>query len=65
MLLNSIRGFSVALERLEGKFKLSQDKNPADAAALIAALEARGDAQSLAVARAMRDTRNRQPHAHS
>lgn len=65
MLLNSIRGFSVALERLEGKFKLSQDKKPADAAALIAALEARGDAQSLAVARAMRDTRNRQPHAHS
>ena len=53
-LYNSIRGFSVALEQLEGKFKLSQDKKPADMAGVIAALEARGDAKSLAVARAMR-----------
>jgi transcriptional regulator len=54
MLFAGIRGFSVALERLEGKFKLSQDKRPADVAGLIAALEARGDAQSLAVANAMK-----------
>jgi len=56
MLLNGIRGFSVTLECLEGKFKLSQDKKPADIAGVIAALEARGDAASLAVAQAMRTT---------
>jgi len=59
MLLNGIRGFSVILERLEGKFKLSQDKQPADIAGVIAALEAREDAASLAVARAMKDAPDR------
>ena len=54
-LYNGIRGFSVVLERLEGKFKLSQDKKPADIACVISALEVRGDAHSLAVARAMKD----------
>jgi predicted FMN-binding regulatory protein PaiB len=44
----------VTLERLEGKFKLSQDKKPDDVAGVITALEARGDASSLAVARAMK-----------
>jgi transcriptional regulator len=53
-LLNGIAGFSLALERLEGKFKLSQDKKPEDFAGVIAGLEARGDAASLAVAAAMR-----------
>ena len=42
------------LEALRGKFKLSQDKKPADVAGAIAALEARGDAASMAVAKAMR-----------
>ena len=55
-LLNGIRGFSIVLEKLEGKFKLSQDKSPADRTGVIAALEARGDAQSLGIARAMRAT---------
>jgi len=59
MLFKGIRGFSVALERLEGKFKLSQDKRPADVGSVIAALETRGDAQSLAVALAMRNDRDR------
>ncbi|HEX3432265.1 MAG TPA: FMN-binding negative transcriptional regulator [Rhizomicrobium sp.] len=54
MLLNRIRGFHVVLERLEGKFKLSQDKKPADTAAVISALEARGDEASRAIAHAMR-----------
>jgi transcriptional regulator len=54
MLFNGIRGFAVTLERLEGKFKLSQDKKPDDVAGVITALEARGDASSLAVARAMK-----------
>jgi transcriptional regulator len=53
-LLNGIAGFSLAFERLEGKFKLSQDKMPEDFEGVIAGLEARGDAASLAVAAAMR-----------
>jgi len=53
-LLNGIVGFSLPLDTLEGKFKLSQDKSSADIDSVIAALEARGDAGSLAVATAMR-----------
>jgi transcriptional regulator len=53
-LLNAIVGFSLSFERLDGKFKLSQDKNTEDAAGVIAGLEARGDAVSVAVAAAMR-----------
>lgn len=53
-LLNGIEGFAVRLEMLAGKFKLSQDKKPEDIAGVIAALEARGDAASLAIAKAMR-----------
>lgn len=53
-LLNAIVGFSLVFETLQGKFKLSQDKKPEDFARVIAALEARGDAASLAVAAAMR-----------
>jgi len=54
-LLNGIRGFAVTFESLEGKFKLSQDKSPANIAGVMAGLESRGDAASLAVARAMRE----------
>jgi len=53
-LLNGIVGFSLSFERLEGKFKLSQDKKSEDFAGVIAGLEARGDAASMAVAAAMR-----------
>jgi transcriptional regulator len=56
-LLNGIIGFSLSFERLEGKFKLSQDKKPEDSTGVIAGLEARGDATSLAVAAAMRRVR--------
>ena len=55
ILLKAIRGFEVTLDALEGKFKLSQDKTAANAAAVMSKLEARGDAASLAVARAMRE----------
>ena len=55
-LLNAIVGFSLSFEMLEGKFKLSQDKRPADFTRVIAALEARGDAASVALAAAMRAT---------
>jgi transcriptional regulator len=53
-LMNVIVGFSLPFERLEGKLKLSQDKSSEDIDGVIAGLEARGDAASLAVARAMR-----------
>lgn len=53
-LLNGIVGFSLSFERLQGKFKLSQDKSQDDFEGAIAGLEARGDAASLAVAREMR-----------
>ena len=56
-LTNAIVGFSVMFEKLEGKFKLSQDKKPEDIEGVIAGLEARGDAASLAVAKVMRSTR--------
>jgi transcriptional regulator len=52
-LLSAIEGFAVPLETLHGKFKLSQDKKAADIAGVIAALEARGDATSIAMAKAM------------
>ncbi len=55
-LLNAIDGFEVSLLRLEGKFKLSQDKNAADWEGAVAGLEGRGDARSVAVANAMRRT---------
>ncbi len=55
-LLNGITGFSLSLERLQGKFKLSQDKTGEDIAGVIVELEARGDAASIAVAKAMRAT---------
>jgi transcriptional regulator len=53
MLLNAITGLSVSFDRLEGKFKLSQNKVD-DMPNVIAALEQRGDADSLAIAAAMR-----------
>jgi transcriptional regulator len=53
-LLAAIVGFSVEIETLAGKFKLSQNTTPADIDGVIAGLEQRGDAASLAVAQAMR-----------
>ncbi len=56
-LLNAIEGFEVVLEKLEGKFKLSQNVGPADINGAIAGLEARGDARSAAIADAMKSLR--------
>jgi transcriptional regulator len=53
-LLNGIAGFTLSFARLQGKFKLSQDKTPDDIAGVISALDARGDAASVAVAREMK-----------
>jgi transcriptional regulator len=53
-MLNAIVGFALPFDRLEGKFKLSQDKNPDDMRGVIAGLEAHGDSARLTVAAAMR-----------
>lgn len=58
-LVAGIRGFAVALETLEGQFKLSQDKSSENVAGVIAGLQSCGDPASVAVARAMR--RYREP----
>jgi predicted FMN-binding regulatory protein PaiB len=47
----------LCFESLQGKFKLSQDKPHTDIDGVIHGLEARADAQSLAVAAAMRAAR--------
>lgn len=54
-MLNGIVGVEIAVGRLEGKFKLSQNRPAADRPRIVAALEARGDADSHAVARLMRE----------
>jgi transcriptional regulator len=53
-MMNAIVGFALPFDRLEGKFKLSQDKKPDDMRGVIAGLEAHGDAARLAIAAAMR-----------
>ena len=53
-MLRGISGFAIRLTRLEGKFKLSQNRPAGDRPRIIAALEARGDAEAQAVAELMR-----------
>jgi transcriptional regulator len=50
-MLKAIVGFEIAVERLEGKFKLSQNR-PAETGRVIAQLEARGEAQLASLMRA-------------
>jgi transcriptional regulator len=54
-MLKGIVGFEIAVSRLEGKFKLSQNRPAADRPRIIAALDARDDADSHGVARLMRE----------
>ena len=51
--LTGIVGIEIAVAKVEGKFKLSQNRSAADRAAVIAALEASGSAEDAALARAM------------
>ncbi len=53
MQLSGIVVFEIEITRLEGKFKMSPDKQPADRAGVIAALEARDDPLGHDVARIM------------
>ena len=54
-MLNGITGIELAVSRLEGKFKLSQNRPAADRPQIIAALEEREDPDSRAVAQLMRE----------
>jgi transcriptional regulator len=51
-MLGAIVGFEIAVERTEGKFKLSQNRIPADQRRVIEALEARGERVLAAMMRA-------------
>jgi transcriptional regulator len=53
-MLRGIVGFEIAVSRLEGKFKLSQNRPAADRPRIAAALERRGDPEAHAVAALMR-----------
>ncbi|MBO0735043.1 MAG: FMN-binding negative transcriptional regulator [Alphaproteobacteria bacterium] len=54
-MLQGIVGLDIAVTRLEGKYKLSQNRPAADHPRVIAALEERGEAGALAVADLMRE----------
>ncbi|MBL8806263.1 MAG: FMN-binding negative transcriptional regulator [Rhodospirillales bacterium] len=53
-MLGGIVGFEIAIARIEGKFKMSQNRNAADRAGVLAGLEATGRADDAQLARAMR-----------
>lgn len=55
-LLLMLSGFEVVIARMTAKRKLSQNRNEADHAGVVRGLEARGDAQSVAIARLMRQS---------
>jgi transcriptional regulator len=54
-MLNGIIGIEIAVSRLDGKFKLSQNRPAADRPRIIAALQRRADPESDAVAQLMRE----------
>jgi transcriptional regulator len=54
-MLKGIVGFDITVSRLEGKYKLSQNRPAADRPLIVAALEARGDDDAVAIARLMRE----------
>jgi transcriptional regulator len=54
-MLNGIVGLDIAVTRLEGKYKLSQNRPIIDRPSVIAALEAQTDPEAHAIARLMRD----------
>ena len=53
-MLKGIIGLDIAVTRLEGKYKLSQNRPAADRPGVIAALETQADADAQEVARLMR-----------
>ncbi len=53
--LAAIVSFSLAVTRIEARFKLSQDRNPAERERIARALEAGGDSVAAEIARLMRE----------
>jgi transcriptional regulator len=54
-MMGGILGFEIAVTRLDGKFKLSQNRPAADRPRIIAELEARDDSDAHGVARLMKE----------
>jgi transcriptional regulator len=54
-MLRGIVGIELAVNRLEGKFKLSQNRPAADRPRIVAALDAHSDAEAKAIAALMRE----------
>ena len=54
--MRAIVGFHISVERIEAKFKLSQNRSAADQAAVIDKLVTRGSEDDIAMARFMRQT---------
>jgi transcriptional regulator len=54
-MLKGIVGFDISVTRMEGKYKLSQNRPAVDRPRVIAALDRREDANSLAIARLMHE----------
>jgi transcriptional regulator len=54
-MLNHIIGFEIVVERLEGKFKLSQNRSRRDRANVIDSLQQRQDSASAAIAKLMKE----------
>jgi transcriptional regulator len=59
--LKGVVGLEIKVERVEAKFKLSQNRNPADYANIIAQLRQRDEALSHGVAEAMAQWQHRPP----
>ena len=56
--LKAIVGIEIALRRLEGKWKVSQNRTPRDRAGVVAGLRALGDPDSAAMAQLVADVRS-------
>ncbi len=54
-MVKAIVGFEIKIEKLEGKFKISQNRNAADSEGVAAGLEAQGDLASHDMAELMRN----------
>lgn len=61
--LNAIVGFEIDITRIEGKFKISQNRTPADQRRVIAALEKHSDAMSQEMAKLMQQRLDNQEPA--
>jgi transcriptional regulator len=59
--LQAIVGFEIAIDRLEGKFKLNQNRSIADQEGVVRALETSADASEREIARLMRERLGNSP----